>query len=596
MKIQYVGYFVIKGLLSVVFLSAALSAGAAEPAPVYLYGVEFTRPGTELKIASETYEAIRRGVAPRPLVVRNVSLFEFDRLMAENKADIVITNSGIYRRHILNGWKDVVTLATLLQPDPDHAVGSLLLARKGLGIKTFEDLRGHSIVLNTPSAFQGTLTIKKELIDRGYAPEKFFGGVRYIGTFPEKRLDAVRRGEADSTFLSVCYLERLKQRTGEDLTREFDLVGARREHGNLCLSSTALYPNYTILISPNLSSRVVREVATELLKLSPDADGEYWTIASDYRAVDDMYRAVKAGPYAYLNSWTAKRIWDEFGTLILLLLMTLAFAVWHVWRTGLAVQKATEEIEKATEEQKKNLVKTESIKSALAVSSLSSIVAHELGQPLAACLFYAKSIQKILKKPEPPLAMLQNAADGLTAQIERVNGIVKIVQQIAKNRASAVESVAADSAVREILEKFVKDHALAPGTVETGLGAEGVLIGMPRLEFEIVVGNLVKNSFEALKAKEHPKITVRTRAAENKYELVVTDNSGTLSLDKFRNLEVPFTSAKDEGLGLGLTIVKAVLARHCGSLNLARTEEGSLVCTVTIPSKENKGGTNESGL
>jgi C4-dicarboxylate-specific signal transduction histidine kinase len=144
--------------------------------------------------------------------------------------------------------------------------------------------------------------------------------------------------------------------------------------------------------------------------------------------------------------------------------------------------------------------------------------------------------------------------------------------------------------VREILEKFIKDHALAPDAVETGLGAEGVLIGMPRLEFEIVVGNLVKNSFEALKAKEHPKITVRSRAAANKYELVVTDNSGTLSLDKFRSLEVPFTSAKEEGLGLGLTIVKAVLARHCGSLNLARTEEGSLVCTVTIPSKENKGG------
>jgi two-component system sensor histidine kinase TtrS len=396
--------------------------------------------------------------------------------------------------------------------------------------------------------------------------------------------------------VNACYLERMKQRTGKDLAEEFDPVGARVAYGNKCLASTGLYPNYSILTSPELSSGTVRKIATELLKIPPNADGEYWTIASDYRAVDAVYRTLKAGPYEHLNAWTVKRVWDEFGTLILLLLMTLAFAVWHVWRTGLAVQKATEEIEKATEEQKKNLVKTESIKSALAVSSLSSIVAHELGQPLAACLFYAKSIQKILKKPEPPLAMLQNAADGLTAQIERVNGIVKIVQQIAKNRAPAVESVAADSAVREILEKFAKDHALAPEAVETGLEAEGVLIGMPRLEFEIVVGNLVKNSFEALKAKEHPKITVRSRAAENKYELVVTDNSGTLSLDKFRNLEVPFTSAKDEGLGLGLTIVKAVLARHCGSLKLARTEEGSLVCTVTIPSKENKGGTNESGL
>lgn len=150
------------------FLLIACPLISAEPtdvqtAPVYLYGVEFTRPSFELKIAKESYEAIQKSIEPRKLIVRNVTTSGLDEAIKERKADIVITNSGIYRRYLQNGWRDVLTLATGVQPNPDQAVGSLILANKKLGINTIEDLKGHSIALNTPSAFQGTLTIKKEL-------------------------------------------------------------------------------------------------------------------------------------------------------------------------------------------------------------------------------------------------------------------------------------------------------------------------------------------------------------------------------------------------------------------------------------------------
>ena len=140
------------------FLLTACPLISAEPtdvqtAPVYLYGVEFTRPSFELKIAKETYELIQKSIEPRKLIVRNVTTSGLDEAIKERKADIVITNSGIYRRYLQNGWRDVLTLATGVQPNPDQAVGSLILANKKLGINTIEDLKGHSIALNTPSAF-----------------------------------------------------------------------------------------------------------------------------------------------------------------------------------------------------------------------------------------------------------------------------------------------------------------------------------------------------------------------------------------------------------------------------------------------------------
>ena len=127
------------------FLLTACPLISAEPtdvqtAPVYLYGVEFTRPSFELKIAKETYEVIQKSIEPRKLIVRNVTTSGLDEAIKERKADIVIANSGIYRRYLQNGWRDVLTLATGVQPNPDLAVGSLILANKNLLLP----FKGHS--------------------------------------------------------------------------------------------------------------------------------------------------------------------------------------------------------------------------------------------------------------------------------------------------------------------------------------------------------------------------------------------------------------------------------------------------------------------
>ena len=401
------------------FLLTACPLISAEPtdvqtAPVYLYGVEFTRPSFELKIAKETYELIQKSIEPRKLIVRNVTTSGLDEAIKERKADIVIANSGIYRRYLQNGWRDVLTLATGVQPNPDLAVGSLILANKNLGVKTIEDLKGHSIALNAPSAFQGTLTIKKELLDRRYDPDSFFSKILYLGTNPQKRLEAVRNGEADSTFLSVCYAERHKRKTGIDLTEGLDVVGVKPNLSSHCLTSTDLYPNFSLLVSSNLSSQMIRQIAENLLRIKPNADGEYWTFASDYDPVDKMYEALKEGPYQHLKSWTLTRIWNEFKTLILLLILSLLFAIWHIYATGKAVYKATNDILKATQDQKKKAEEIQSIKNALVVSSLSSVIAHELGQPLAACLFYANSLDKLLKNwTAAKKAMALEAAEAL---------------------------------------------------------------------------------------------------------------------------------------------------------------------------------------
>lgn len=558
-------------------------AFSADLKPLTLYGVEFTRSSTQLQIANETYKTIERAIYPRKLIVQTVSLKEFEGILADNKADIVITNSGIYRRHILNGWRDIVTLVTKMQPDPDHAIGSLILSRKGSGIRSLAELKDKTIALNAPTAFQGTLTIKKELLDKKYDPNNFFSSIGYLGTDAGKRLDAVKSGVYDSTFVSSCYLERLKQKEGRDLTREFDLVEPKTQTGSLCLTSTELYPNYTLLTSPNLNPGLIRSIAEALLKLPPNSQGEYWSFASDYRQVDNMYRAIKSGPYEHLNNWTVKRIWQEFKMLIVILFFTVFFAVWHIWRTGQMVTRATNEIIEFTEIQKKNIQKHESIKSALTVSGLSSVVAHELGQPLAASMFFASSLKKLIKRLEIKSDPMQEAVDGLLEQTQKANDIVKLVQNYSKTRGGLQGRAYVNHTINKVVTVFCKEHPDSRDFFILDLKTGDAEVEIPPIEFELVISNLIRNSYQACLHRETPLINISTKQLVDKVEITVKDNSGSMTSEKFSRLDSPFPSDKVEGLGLGLTIVKSILLRRCSSIRFFRDGHDCLTCKITVP-------------
>ena len=72
--------------------------------------------------------------------------------------------------------------------------------------------------------------------------------------------------------------------------------------------------------------------------------GTYWTVAGDYRSVDELYRRLKLGPYEHLNDWTLLRIWREFSWPIVLLIGALVGLVLHVMRSDALIERRTKEL------------------------------------------------------------------------------------------------------------------------------------------------------------------------------------------------------------------------------------------------------------
>ena len=105
---------------------------------------------------------------------------------------------------------------------------------------------------------------------------------------------------------------------------------------------------------------------------------------------------------------------------------------------------------------------------------------------------------------------------------------------------------------------------------------------------ERLVGNLVENSIR----HNLPDgwFSVKTRTDGDKAVLTVANSGAMLSPEDLERLFERFyrpdksRSRKTGGFGLGLSIVKSVVAAHGGEVRLAGLAEGGLEVTVTLPS------------
>jgi two-component system C4-dicarboxylate transport sensor histidine kinase DctB len=91
------------------------------------------------------------------------------------------------------------------------------------------------------------------------------------------------------------------------------------------------------------------------------------------------------------------------------------------------------------------------------------------------------------------------------------------------------------------------------------------LIG-DRTRLEQVVINLVQNAIEAVDGRPDGRVTMTAEPLGGAIELTVADNGPGLDPAIATSLFTPFSSAKPEGLGLGLAIARDIAREFGGDI------------------------------
>ena len=255
------------------------------------------------------------------------------------------------------------------------------------------------------------------------------------------------------------------------------------------------------------------------------------------------------------------------------------------------VRQKTEELNRAHEQ----MLRVEKMAS---IGKLAAIVAHEINNPLAGILTYAKLLKKqFAKESAGPCVEAIAALDLIESESRRCGEIVKNL--LSFSRASSMSIESAD--LNAVLERCVRlvQHQLELQNIQLHLS---LAEGLPRVpcdpaQIEQVILALVMNAIDAM--PRGGNLSLCTRRPDNLQDvrIEVKDDGPGIPQEILSQMFEPFFTTKERGhgLGLGLAISRMIVERHQGRLDVDSEVGRGTVFTITLP-LEGKAEKAQSGV
>lgn len=218
-----------------------------------------------------------------------------------------------------------------------------------------------------------------------------------------------------------------------------------------------------------------------------------------------------------------------------------------------------------------------------ALGRMSTAIVHEVSQPLAAMENTLASTGLLAERGDAKAVSDKvRVARDLVRRIQRT---VKSLKSFARNEPARRELVDADRVVAVALELAAPRIAAEGAIIEVRTLDERALVSAHAIRLEQVVLNLVLNALDAVRERENPMVCVRIERSAGSVHIHVTDNGPGVPDDVRERITEPFFTTKitGEGLGLGLSISRALINEFGGSLVFDTKEGEGTTFTVSLP-------------
>ncbi|MFB9128650.1 ATP-binding protein [Paraburkholderia dipogonis] len=215
---------------------------------------------------------------------------------------------------------------------------------------------------------------------------------------------------------------------------------------------------------------------------------------------------------------------------------------------------------------------------------LSASIAHEVGQPLGAILSNADAAGMMLDSG-PETGELHSILADIRRDALRANQVVQRLRTLLQKHTTTLDPLDFDAALQEGLALLGPECRQRQIVVETAMSTDNAWVFGDRVQLQQVLINLAINALDAMENTLSPEriLSVSTRVSGQGYELAVADRGHGIPLDAEQLLFDSLYTTKPHGMGLGLSIVRTIVATHGGRVSAAVREGGGSVFTVWLP-------------
>ena len=210
------------------------------------------------------------------------------------------------------------------------------------------------------------------------------------------------------------------------------------------------------------------------------------------------------------------------------------------------------------------------------IGVMSSGIAHELSQPLAAILLKTQLIPRLIEKKK--YALIKKTGEDVVTQTLRAKKIIDSLRVISREeRDEDREKCDLNSLVEDVLTLFMDGFKLSNVNLELMLTTGEMLVFVSPVQIGQVLSALLINAQDAVENSNPKKVIVRTDRVNDSIVLEVSDNGCGISKNSIGRIFDPFYTTKSVGKRTGLGL----------SLGYSMIQENG--CELTVSSEEGKG-------
>ncbi len=243
------------------------------------------------------------------------------------------------------------------------------------------------------------------------------------------------------------------------------------------------------------------------------------------------------------------------------------------------VAEKTGEVERAH----KRLVEVEKIAS---LGKLSAAVAHEINNPLAGILTYAKLLSRTLDRQfdgDPRAADWKRTLEIIESESRRCGNIVKNLLTFARQ----VPLEKKENEINAIVERcllLVRHQAELQGTeIEWSPAADLPPVVCDAAQVQQAVLAILINAVDIVQKGGHVRLA--TQRVDDEVHVSIADDGAGIPPDVAPHIFEPFFTTKPQGkgTGLGLSIAHGIVSQHSGRIDVASEAGRGTTFTIVLP-------------
>lgn len=205
----------------------------------------------------------------------------------------------------------------------------------------------------------------------------------------------------------------------------------------------------------------------------------------------------------------------------------------------------------------------------MTVGELTSSIAHEINQPLAAIIMNGNAALRWLALDPPNIAKARTSADLIIRDGDRASQVVARIRALLKKTAPLKSQLDVNELVQEVLALTHSEITRNGVLLRTNLAANLPRVPGDRIQLQQVMLNLIINAVEAMRDIQdrlRELLIITEMESARNVRLAVCDSGSGFDAQAADRLFDPFFTTRPEGMGMGLAISRSIIQAHGGSL------------------------------